>query len=289
MRSRSGSVDVLARLLGIGAATVLMGVGVYALLPAVREPGPAPSPALPTTDQVPGRALDALYPLPFEGRIPDAPIPSEAYVFRRGSAEPGTSPVAQRLADALPRTLVGYRSRRAFPGAPPPIPHGLTVEEFRESRCNACHLRGGYAQRFGAYAPVTPHPEYSGCLQCHVPEAMKVGIDLPDEGRDVICRQCHVDPDMPPPSLVSLDWRSPSWPELGQRVMPASPPLIPHELQLREGCLACHAGPGAVREVRTDHPERVSCRQCHLPAALPSDAVFVRPLDPPPDGPAGSP
>ena len=44
-----------------------------------------------------------------------------------------------------------------------------------------------------------------------------------------------------------------------------SPPVIPHQLQLRENCLACHAGPSAPKEIRVTHPERVNCRQCHVP------------------------
>jgi hypothetical protein len=34
---------------------------------------------------------------------------------------------------------------------------------------------------------------------------------------------------------------------------------------MRENCIACHDGPGAREEVRTNHPERWRCRQCHLP------------------------
>jgi cytochrome c-type protein NapB len=57
--------------------------------------------------------------------------------------------------------------------------------------------------------------------------------------------------------------------------MPGSPPPIPHALQMRENCRACHAGPGAVAELRTTHPERVTCRQCHALGAPPVEA-FVR-------------
>ena len=55
--------------------------------------------------------------------------------------------------------------------------------------------------------------------------------------------------------------------------------MIPHDLQLRGNCLACHAGPAAVEEIRTAHPERTNCRQCHL-TAPPGEDVFTRPLDP---------
>ena len=33
----------------------------------------------------------------------------------------------------------------------------------------------------------------------------------------------------------------------------------------KKNCVACHDGPGAREEVRTTHPERWRCRQCHVP------------------------
>jgi cytochrome c-type protein NapB len=54
------------------------------------------------------------------------------------------------------------------------------------------------------------------------------------------------------------------------------PPPIPHDLQFRENCLACHGGPAAVAAIRTSHPERVNCRQCHLEPE-PGAGEFVRP------------
>ena len=47
--------------------------------------------------------------------------------------------------------------------------------------------------------------------------------------------------------------------------MEGSPPVIPHKLFMRENCLSCHAGPSAPKEIRMSHPERVNCRQCHVP------------------------
>lgn len=208
------------------------------------------------------------------------PIPAEAQVFRTRSGFAGTAPDAEVRSDARPRSLAFYRRLRAYPGAPPRVPHGLTEEEFRTGSCKVCHERGGYAARFGAYAPVTPHPEYTACLQCHVPEAMSVGVPLPGARGEVVCRQCHVDPDRPPPSLVSMDWVPAPWPALRGAALPGGPPVIPHPLQQRGDCLACHAGPAAVRELRTRHPERANCRQCHVAqeaAELPAPSV------PPPD------
>ena len=107
---------------------------------------------------------------------PEEPIPAEAQVFRAKWGFVAAAPDARARRQARPRTLAIYRRLRAYPGAPPRVPHGLTQEEFRTTRCNVCHERGGYAARFGAYTPVTPHPEYAECLQCHVSEAMSVGV-----------------------------------------------------------------------------------------------------------------
>ena len=57
-------------------------------------------------------------------------------------------------------------------------------------------------------------------------------------------------------------------PEVGNGVnaaFPGGPPMIPHQIQMRENCISCHAGPSAPKEIRVTHPERVNCRQCHLP------------------------
>jgi len=196
------------------------------------------------------------------GLIPAAvPIPAEAGVFR---TSPGFlaigDPETPRRA-AKPRTLHTFKSRRAFPGAPPRIPHGLTLGESLSGACNTCHERGGYSPRFGAYVPVTPHPELDGCLQCHVADDATVGVVLPTEDPNTICRQCH---DPTAPGQASLAGQASRWPVVLRPAPGSPPPVIPHALGFRNNCLACHTGPGAVAEIRTDHPDQANCRQCHL-------------------------
>ena len=250
------------RVLAIGAAIALM-AGVVLLV--TRLPGRVR--ATPTHPEA-GRSA-----------APGEPIPSEALVFRLEHSDLAVEPSAPRRGPAHRRTLAMYRSLRAYPGAPPRIPHGLTAEEYRDAGCRTCHERGGYAARFGAYAQQTPHPEYTQCLQCHLPRAPLVGVPLPTTASGELCQQCHVgDPDAAPPVFAALDWRPSSWPRTGQSALEGSPPLIPHGFQLRGSCLACHGGPAAVEEIRTTHPERANCRQCHVPAA-PEEEVFTRPLD----------
>ncbi len=139
------------------------------------------------------------------------------------------------------RTLNQYYELRQYPGSPPWIPHDVPRAFAKNPlNCLACHANGGYDPVQEAYAPVTPHPEYESCLQCHVPQRTK---EL----------------------FVESDWQSINPPPLGRSEMGGSPPPIPHSLQLREDCLACHAGNAAVAEIRVEHASRGNCRQCHVP------------------------
>lgn len=157
--------------------------------------------------------------------------------------------------DAVPapgtrrRTLAGYYALRAYPGAPPIVPHAVEADFDRRQRCNVCHLKGGFVPKFNAYTPVTPHPEMANCLQCHA-QANAAGV------------------------FEDSQWRSLKRPRIGRPALPGGPPPIPHSLQMRRQCLTCHAGPAAVVEVRTSHPERLNCLQCHVPRT--TDAVFGR-------------
>jgi cytochrome c-type protein NapB len=249
------------RLLAITGAALLMTIAV--LYVGSRLTGPGGPPAHPPPDVL---------------ASPGRPIPSEADVFRLSPGDLAVPAEAERRPTAHPRTMEMYRSVRAYPGAPPSIPHGITREELLNGTCNSCHERGGYAPRFSLYAPVTPHPQYGQCLQCHVPNAELVGLPLPDGSPSSTCRQCHR-LEGGTPQFAETDWQTTSWPELGQRAMEDSPPWIPHALQMRGNCLACHAGPGSVVEIRTTHPERSSCRSCHVPAPAGAGDVFTRPLD----------
>ena len=67
----------------------------------------------------------------------------------------------------------------------------------------------------------------------------------------------------------------------GDRATAGAPPRIPHRLLMRENCVACHDGPAAREEIRTDHPERDRCRQCHVPVETRS--TFESAAEPSPD------
>ena len=139
-----------------------------------------------------------------------------------------------------PRSLEEYHVRRAYPGAPPVIPHPLMEAESKVGeQCLSCHKTGGFVPSMSKFTPVTPHPEF------------------------VNCKQCHVRP------VVSEEFRKNMWikidsPALKQPKIPGGPPPIPHSLWLRENCQACHTGPAAMKEIKSSHPERVHCQQCHV-------------------------
>lgn len=140
------------------------------------------------------------------------------------------------------RSLEAYYGRRAYPGAPPYIPHPVAdMREIGGKTCLVCHRDGGYVAKFEAFAPPTPHPELLSCLQCHVPQQTEA-------------------------LFVASTYEAPPPPPLEQRALSSSPPLIPHDLHMRTHCLSCHAGPAAPQPIRVSHPERIYCRQCHLPA-----------------------
>ncbi len=185
------------------------------------------------------RGLEGSY-IPIEENSSGTFIPSESGVFRRSglAIEYSNMPIDEKHQ----RSLQTYYDNRAFPGAPPSIPH--VVEKERSmggNTCLQCHQNGGFVQKFNAYAPVTPHPDMINCRQCHVTqntqrlfkETAFVKVKAPTAGIN--------------------------------NALLGSPPTIPHQIQMRENCLSCHAGPSAPKEIRVTHPERINCRQCHVP------------------------
>lgn len=89
--------------------------------------------------------------------------------------------------------------------------------------------------------------------------------DTRSEGGTIRCVQCHVfrTSDM---EFVASEFDGVTQAlAAGDRATAGAPPRIPHRILMRENCLACHDGPGAREAIRTAHPERTRCRQCHVP------------------------
>ncbi len=136
------------------------------------------------------------------------------------------------------RSYEEYINNRAYEGAPPFIPHSIDNDLSMGGKdCLQCHENGGYVAEFKNFAPRTPHPTYVNCRQCHVP---------------VNSNKDFVENDFKPIKL-----------SLNNNALDTSPPTMPHGLQLRENCLACHSGPATPKEISCDHPERSNCLQCH--------------------------
>ena len=152
-----------------------------------------------------------------------------------------TVPVPER--EGAVKSAANVRAeRRAYDGAPPTIPH----QDFGAT-CTACHNAQGQSVTGVGFAPASPHD------------------DTPRAGGTTRCRQCHVFVTTGE-SFVRSEYE-PLEQDLrrGGRATPGAPPTIPHRTLMRENCVACHDGPGAREEIRTSHPERSRCRQCHVP------------------------
>ena len=166
-----------------------------------------------------------------------------AVVLAAACASPasGTRDPGSGITGAVPRSMSERADGRAYDGAPPVIPHALVGE------CTTCHDDDGSAIVGIGVAPASPHGAAGAA------------------GSFQRCRQCHV-PSQTPEVMVASAFRGlPQGAWKGGRATPGAPPTIPHTLQLRENCLACHAGPASRVEIRTSHPERPRCRQCHVP------------------------
>jgi len=163
--------------------------------------------------------------------------------------------ITESWSEAAPgeRNLARFYELRQYPGSPPRIPHPVRAAfEGEETDCLSCHGKGGFSPEYNKFVPVTPHPENLLCTQCH---AQVTTTDL----------------------FVETNWQSIAPPKLGLSALGGSPPPVPHSLQLRENCIACHTGPGAVSEIKVTHAARGDCRQCHAVVVQSAPfAVFER-------------
>ncbi len=157
-----------------------------------------------------------------------------------GLAPRAEDPVPGR-SDAVKTAALVRAERRAYDGAPPVIPHAAF-----ESTCVSCHNQEGVAVPGVGFSPPSPHVATAG---------------LSAISR---CEQCHVRAQSHAPWVASAfaglrqDLRK------GRRLHAEAPPVIPHPTLMRENCVACHTGPAAREAIRTSHPERANCRQCHV-------------------------
>jgi cytochrome c-type protein NapB len=157
-----------------------------------------------------------------------------------------SDPVPPRGADDEALALRRRSERRAFDGAPPTIPH--RVEPRAMPNCLVCHERG--AKIGSLIAPALSHPSFSNCQQCHVERVAPEPIASPSNSE-----------------TFASAFESEPFGGLGTRAWPGAPPTMPHSGFMRQRCDSCHGVTGAPG-LRTSHPARQSCQQCHAPSAL---------------------
>ncbi|MDP3275344.1 MAG: hypothetical protein Q8Q09_09135 [Deltaproteobacteria bacterium] len=153
-------------------------------------------------------------------------------------------PVPDGDVAGLTRALAARALRRAYAGAPPTIPHG--IDDIAVPACLTCHERG--MQVGQRVASAMPHPRYDSCTQCHAQALPSVPrMDLP-LGAAASAEN----------SFVGLEEQR------GTRAWIGAPPTVPHRTAMRSQCESCHGVLGA--GIRSTHPWRQSCRQCHAQA-----------------------
>lgn len=138
--------------------------------------------------------------------------------------------------------------RRAYDGAPPVIPHAIETIEVQS--CVACHSVDANVVIAGKNTPKMSHPLLANCTQCHAPS----------EGSNFLKSN-----DLAGLNVESLFVGAES-PGPGEKAYDGAPPVVPHRLNMRQNCMACH-GNGMANTVSTSHPQRKNCLQCHAPNA----------------------
>lgn len=159
------------------------------------------------------------------------------------TAPPSASALSPADEASFLASITARAKTRAYAGAPPSIPH--RVDDTRAPDCLVCHQDG--ANIAGKLAPKMSHQRYDSCLQCHT-----LSQDPRPGGAPGIA------PDNSFSGLAS--------PGHGARAWPTAPPTMPHKTRMREQCNSCH-GPTGDPGLRTSHPDRQSCVQCHATSA----------------------
>lgn len=133
------------------------------------------------------------------------------------------------------------RKNRALNGSPPTIPH--PIDQRYDKSCVACHSQG--VRTKSLRIPRMSHQFLANCTQCHIENNPR-----------------H----MAAFSFCENDFAGLAAPTGGPRAFEGAPPQIPHTTWMRSDCLSCHGDAGQ-QGIRTTHPWRKSCQQCHTPSA----------------------
>jgi len=206
------------------------------------RPMARPSRGAPSTQAEPARAVappGVPYRLLAEQRAATGRVTTDFGLLREGL--PAIDAPVARDPEALREALAGRAARRAYEGAPPVIPHA--IDERSSASCLTCHRHG--ARINGRTAPAISHEAYVNCTQCHAPSVARPGTVAP--------------------VLTANAFAGRSARAHGGRAWLGAPPAIPHSTWMRGECASCHGVSGR-SGIRTTHPQRKSCTQCHVPA-----------------------
>ncbi len=159
------------------------------------------------------------------------------------SLKSAVDPLAEiRIDPQEKRAALQQRAQnRAFNGAPPTIPHA--IDQLSDASCVACHKDGVLTKSLRISR--MSHTFLTNCTQCHVESHPR-----------------H----MPATVFRENTFAGLPAPAAGPRAFAGAPPQIPHSTWMRSDCMSCHGYEGR-HGLRTTHPWRNSCQQCHAPSA----------------------
>ena len=226
----------------------LMATGVFALaiigfFAGVRGPS-APAEPVEETLRQPIVPEEGVIPATWYWEVPDRFRGSGRYESRLAEHRPAPAEAITAESELVLRqvALAVRAENRAYNGAPPTIPH--PIDSRNVDGCLACHGEG-MVLAGGLIATRMPHEHLPGCTQCHV-------LGAPSSA--------------PAPEARGNMFFGIKAPFEGQRAWQGAPPTIPHSTLMRTDCLSCHGAAGQPG-MRTSHPERLACMQCHAPSA----------------------
>ncbi|QIF04392.1 nitrate reductase cytochrome c-type subunit [Roseimicrobium sp. ORNL1] len=159
---------------------------------------------------------------------------------------PPPGPLKPATDEQRAQAITKRAQRRAFDGAPPVVPHPITQES--SASCLACHGPGLMVGDRSASR--ISHAHFSSCTQCHVPGG---GTQLHTTDGNLMAEFGQGN------TFQGIESHG-----KGTRAWPGAPPTIPHPTLMRSDCMSCH-GPIGLVGLRTSHPERQQCVQCHVP------------------------
>ena len=228
-------------------AFVVISLAVVGYFTGLQSPMPAP----PTTLSVRVAGEDTIHTTHANGGVISAThyidmaeaILNHRHQTRLTSLKSTIDPMAEIAIgpDDKRAALQRREQNRAYNGAPPTIPH--PIDQRSDASCVACHQDG--ARTKSLRIPRMSHAFLTNCSQCHVESSTQ-----------------HVTTGV----FRANEFAGLRAPTEGPRSFAGAPPQIPHSTWMRSDCMSCH-GYSGLYGVRTTHPWRTNCQQCHAASA----------------------